>query len=114
MERNSEVKLISLEQPYKMKPGEFLHGKTHERIKLPTHLAGMIEGRSSLARLGLGVHITAPTVQTGFEGRLVLEMCNHGPFTLELKPRMKIAQLVLEHLSLPASGGYSGQYQGQK
>ena len=99
--------------PFKLEPRMLVIGKTHE-IKIPLHLAARIEGKSSLARLGLAVHITAPTVQSGFEGRLFLEMYNAGPFTLELKPRMKIAQLIIEHLGLPAKEGYVGRYLRQK
>lgn len=96
-----------------MKPHTVVIGKTRERIELPNHLAARIEGKSSLARLGLAVHLTAPTVQAGFQGPLYLEMFNAGPFTLELVAGMKIAQLIVEHLGLPASRGYQGRFQGQ-
>jgi dCTP deaminase len=97
---------------FKLHSGMFVIGKTLEVIKLPPNMAARIEGKSSLARLGLGVHITAPTVIAGFEGRLVLEMINHGPFTIELTEEMPIAQLILEWLG-SSSEGYHGQYQGQ-
>ena len=71
--------------PFKMAHGQLVIGKTLERIELPSHLAGRIEGKSSLARLGLAVHITAPTIQAGFRGPLYLEMYNAGPWTLELR-----------------------------
>ena len=75
--------------------------------------AARIEGKSSLARLGLSVHITAPTVLAAFRGRLYLEMYNVGPFILQLKPGMQIAQLIVERLGLPASQGYKEQCLGQ-
>ena len=99
--------------PFRMAPGRLVIGKTLERIELPTHLAGRIEGKSSLARLGLAVHITAPTIQAGFRGPLYLEMYNAGPWTLELTPRMQIAQVIFEHLGLPAQHAYRGQFQDQ-
>src|SRR5262249_45148564 len=51
-----------------LKPGAFVLGWTEERIRLPhaSRLAGRVEGRSSLARLGVGVHVTAPTIHAGF------------------------------------------------
>lgn len=100
-------------QIFKLEPHRLVIGKTFEEIELPLHLAARIEGKSSLARLGLSIHITAPTVQTGFKGRLVLEMYNVGPFDLQLKPRMKIAQLIIEKLGLPATEGYTGTFQSQ-
>ena len=100
-------------QPYRMEPHRLIIGKTLEKVTLPNHLAAWIEGKSSLARFGLAVHITAPTVMAGFEGRLFLEMYNAGPFHIELAAGMKIAQLVLERVGLPPSQEYQGQFAGQ-
>lgn len=100
--------------PYKMRHGQVIIGKTLETIELPLNLAGRIEGKSSLARLGLAVHITAPTIQAGFRGSLVLEMYNAGPWTLELTEGMQIAQVIFERLEQLPSHGYQGQFQGQR
>lgn len=99
--------------PYRLEPYRLIIGKTLEHITLPNHLAARIEGKSSLARFGLSVHVTAPTVIAGFEGNLYLEMRNVGPFAIELSQGMKIAQLILERVGLPPSRGYSGQFQEQ-
>ena len=104
---------LSDNSDYPMETNRLVIGKTFEDIKLPLHLAARIEGKSSLARLGLSVHVTAPTVHAGFEGRLYLEMNNIGPFNIVLRSGMRIAQLVLEHVGLPASQGYGGQFQSQ-
>lgn len=101
------------EHPYRMEPHRLVIGKTLETVTLPNHLAAWIEGKSSLARFGLAVHITAPTVMAGFEGRLFLEMYNVGPYHIELAAGMKIAQLTLEHVGLPPSRKYQGQFAGQ-
>lgn len=85
-------------------------GKTLEYMSLPPHIAGRIEGKSTLARYGLAVHCTAPTVMAGYQGRLYLEMYNYGPFPIELEAGMRIAQLVLEHVGLPPIRGYMGRY----
>ena len=97
-----------------MKHGQVIIGKTLETIELPTDIAGRVEGKSSLARLGLAVHITAPTIQAGFRGSLVLEMYNAGPWTLEMTEGMQIAQVIFEHMGLPPTQGYEGQFQGQR
>ena len=99
--------------PKTINPHERAVGKTFEHIVLPPHIAGRIEGKSTLARYGLAVHISAPTVLAGFQGRLYLEMCNYGPFSIELGVRMNIAQLILEHVGLPPIRPYEGQYSGQ-
>ena len=96
--------------PFKLDPHRLVIGKTLEHMKLPLHIAGRIEGKSSLARLGLAVHVTAPTVMAGFEGCLYLEIHSVGPFAINLYKDMKIAQLVLEHTGLPPTRQYQGQF----
>ena len=98
---------------YQLDPQHLILGRTVERLCLPSYLAGRVEGKSSLARLGLSVHATAPTVQAGFRGYLVLEMYNAGPFTIQLTHKMEIAQLILERLETPPDNGYCGQFQNQ-
>lgn len=113
LRRNGEIVNLSQIDNYPMETNRLVIGKTLESIKLPAHLAARIEGKSSLARLGLSVHVTAPTVLAGFEGRLYLEINNIGPFNVTLRSGMRIAQLILEHVGLPASQGYGGQFRGQ-
>ncbi len=114
LESRGHYHYLSSDGPYTMPPNRLLIGWTLETITLPDHLAARIEGKSSLARAGLSVHVTAPTVLAGFEGRLVLEMNNIGPFPIVLHEGMPIAQLILEHVGLPPTEGYQGQYQGQR
>lgn len=87
-------------------PSQFVLSTTNERIELPNDIAARVEGRSTLARLGLLVHFTAPTIQAGFRGRIVLEMCNFGKYPLRLHPKkLAICQLIFERLGEPASMG---------
>ena len=81
-------------------------------VGLPLDLAGRVEGRSRLARLGLGVHVTAPKIDPGFRNRITLEMFNLGPWTIGLTANMRICSLVVEQLGRPAQGGYQGVFQG--
>lgn len=81
---------------YEVRRNEFLLCITREYIKLPLALAARIEGRSSLGRVGLGVHVTAPTIHAGFEGCITLEIFNHSSIPVILRPGMKIAQLIIE------------------
>ncbi len=99
--------------PQTINPHERAVGKTLEHLTLPPHIAGRIEDKSTLARYGLAVHISAPTVLAGFVGRLYLEMYNYGPFPIGLEVGMNIAQLILEHVGLPPVSPYDGQYSGQ-
>jgi dCTP deaminase len=81
-----------------LEPREFLLALTAERVELPRHarLAARVEGRSTLARLGVGIHVTAPTIHAGFRGRITLEITNVGGLRVRLRPGLRICQLVFE------------------
>jgi dCTP deaminase len=70
----------------KLKPGMFVLALTHESTTVPRHLIALIEGRSTYARVGMSMHQTAPWIQPGWTGPIVLEIMNHGPLTIELTP----------------------------
>ena len=94
----------------------FLLAPTLERIELPpsSKLAARVEGRSTLARLGLGVHITAPTIHAGFSGPIVLEFVNHGPHVLMLEPgKTAVCQIIVEQLSSEPAGELDTVFQDQ-
>ena len=98
---------------YNLIPGQFVLGQTLEKVTLPLHLAARLEGKSSLARLGLLIHFTSGHVAPGFDGIIVLEMLNHSPNRIALVPEMPIGQLVFEKLSMLPRKAYSGRYHGQ-
>jgi dCTP deaminase len=98
-------------------PGEFVLGQISEKIKIPADLAAYVDGRSSLGRIGLVVHVTSGFVDPGFAGYLVLEMTNVGKMPIALHPSMKICKLVFFTLSSPAEKPYfmrkDAKYHGQ-
>jgi dCTP deaminase len=119
IQSNSKALEITTEQPYVLEPGKFILGKTVESVELPiqeaceTCLAARIEGKSSMARVGLLVHFTAPTIHPGFEGTITLEMINLGPAKILLYPNMYIAQLIVEEVKGCPNRNPS-QFQGQR
>lgn len=82
-------------------------------LDIGTRIAARVEGKSSLARLGLGVHVTAPTIHAGFTGQIQLEMVNHGGVPIRLKSGMRICQLIFETTLGTPERGYQGQFSGQ-
>ncbi|MCU1659341.1 MAG: dCTP deaminase, partial [Pseudonocardiales bacterium] len=64
------------EEPFVLHPGEFVLGSTLEIVTLPDDLAGRLEGKSSLGRLGLLTHSTAGFIDPGFTGHITLELSN--------------------------------------
>ncbi len=107
LSRNSEKKTIPADG-HSLGRLQFVLGLTQEYINLPVDLeankkagfclAARIEGKSSIARCGVLVHFTAPTVHPGFEGTLTLEIINLGPTSFILRPGMPIAQLIIEEV----------------
>jgi dCTP deaminase len=75
-------------ETYSVEPGEFILAQTYERIWIPRRLIAGVEGRSSYARAGLSMHLTAPWLQPGWNGLLTLEIFNAGPLTIELTPTL--------------------------
>ena len=102
---------VSEGDTFEFTPNRLILGFTKEFIQLPPHLAGRVEGKSGPARRGLLVHLTAPTIQAGWHGRLTLEFCNLGPVSLLLEPGKPICQLILEQVTDPEQ--YEGQFQQQ-
>ncbi len=82
-------------------PGQFLLGHSMEYIQLPDNICGNLEGRSSFARLGIEIHMTAGFIDPGFEGVITFEIYNAGPTTVRLYPGMRIGQLRFEKNSMP-------------
>ena len=60
------------DEPFVLHPGEFVLGSTFEEVSLPDDLAGRLEGKSSLGRLGLLTHSTAGFIDPGFTGHITL------------------------------------------
>ena len=106
-------------EPFILHPGEFVLASTYEVVTLPDDVAGRLEGKSSLGRLGLLTHSTAGFIDPGFSGHVTLELSNVATLPIKLWPGMKIGQLCLFRLSSPAehpygSAQYGSRYQGQR
>jgi len=91
-----------------VKPNGFLLWQTKERIGTPVRNPGLIcfvDGKSTRARTGLLVHLTAPTIHAGWSGKIVLEIANLGPFHFVLSENDVIAQLTVATISSPPELG---------
>ena len=94
---------------------------TLETLQIPSasRLAARVEGKSSLARLGIGVHVTAPIIHAGFGvkagdtayqgSQIRLEIFHHGYYPVKLKEGMLICQLVLEEVHGTPVKGYEAR-----
>lgn len=113
-----ETSGVIAEHPLVVQPGEFLLATTEERVRIPDWLVGRLEGKSSWARKGLAIHVTAGFIDPGFEGEITLELVNFSKTPISLTPGIRIAQLTILELDRPAARPYGTEglgshYQGQ-
>jgi dCTP deaminase len=87
-------------------PNEFALATTQEYVKVPDDLVARVEGRSSMGRLGVTMHVTAGYVDPGFEGKITLEISNIGAMPVALYPGQRVCQLVFETMTTPAELPY--------
>lgn len=105
----SDEIIIAEGDAFFLHPGELALATTLESVKLPANIVGWLDGRSSLARLGLMVHVTAHRIDPGWEGKIVLEFFNAGKLPLALRPNMAIGALSFEVLSGYAERPYNAR-----
>lgn len=96
-------------------PHSFVLGSTMEKISLPPNIVARVEGRSSIGRLGLTVHVTAGFIDPGFTGNITLEIANLSNNNIVIYEDMRIAQIVFEEIETPNRiyGECGNKYQGQ-
>jgi len=83
-----------------LRPNKMVLAQTLERVILPNDLMGLVEGRSSWARFGVGIHITAPKIDPGYAQPITLELFNLSEVAYELQPEVdQPCQLMLVQLS---------------
>ena len=119
---DEETKLVSTEgEPFMILPGQFILGQTIEEISVSESYAGLLEGRSSIARLGIIVHaagLVNPGTGVDKPGHLTLEIFCENLSPVMLYPGMPIVQIMFVQLSSKAQTGYDkrdgSRYVGQK
>lgn len=114
----SEEIVLAAGEAFYLHPGELALAVTLESVAIADDLVGWLDGRSSLARLGLMVHATAHRIDPGWHGQIVLEFFNSGKLPLALKPGMTIGALSFElltgHAARPYNRRQDAKYQDQQ
>lgn len=101
-----ESSTVPEDEAFIIHPNEFALATTQEYVKVPDDLVARVEGRSSMGRLGVTMHVTAGYVDPGFEGRITLEISNIGAMPVALYPGQRVCQLVFETMTTPAELPY--------
>ena len=100
---------ISDHRPFILHPGEFALGMIYETTGVNGSMVGRLEGKSSVGRMGLLIHITAGFLDPGNTLKMTLELHNTATLPIALYYRMPIAQMAFERLSSPCEKPYSAQ-----
>lgn len=93
---------VKKEKEYLLKPKKLILGSTLERIKLPNDHAGLYDGSTTLARIGITSHMGSMLISPGSDGNLTLEIFNASDEAFLLKAGMRIGQLLIVKLDSPA------------
>lgn len=116
--RNNEPQYQALNGDAILLPaGEFILGTTKEWVEIPSDMIARVEGRSSIGRLGIAIHITAGYIDPSFKGNITLEIKNLSNNNIILYEGMRICSLVFEKLDgIPNRpyGSCGNKYQGQE
>ncbi len=119
VEKNTEL-VDTKGEPFVIRPGQLVLGVTLEKVAVPKDLVASIEGRSSIARMGVFIHISSGHVNPGSGSRnpipVTLEILNMNPAPVKLYPGMRVCQLLFYAMDKPVSRGYDdlgGKYAGK-
>lgn len=88
-------------------PNSFALGLIYEETGVSEKFVGRLEGKSSVGRLGLLIHVTAGFLDPGNCLKMTLELHNTSNLPIKLYYKMPIAQMAFERLETPASKRYS-------
>ncbi len=104
-----EIK-IKDDAPFILQPKAFVLTTTKEEFSLSNDILARLDGRSSLARIGFVVHLTAARFDPGLRGKAVMELGNLGPMPVVLYAgKTRICALTFETLSSLAEVPYLKQ-----
>jgi len=119
IEENTEL-VDTKGKPFVIQSGQLVLGVTLEKVAVPNDLVASIEGRSSIARMGVFIHISSGHVNPGSGSRgpipVTLEILNMNPAPVKLYPGMRICQLLFYTMDRAVSKGYDemgGKYAGK-
>jgi len=98
-----------------LEPNMFILGSTHEKISTPPNIIGHLEGRSTVARVGMAIHCTSGVIDSMHDEprTIVLEIKNWGNFSLKITPYMPLGMLLFSELTAEISQQSQSQYKNQ-
>lgn len=112
MKKQHAVKKIMIpEEGLVLEPGKLYLGRTLEFTRTDNHVP-MLEGRSSIGRLGMFIHITAGFGDVGFNGYWTLEIFCVQP--IKIYPGVEVCQIFYHTIEGEYTRYSSSKYQNNK
>ncbi len=105
---NKTKSIIIPDEGLLLEPGRLYLGRTYEYTKTDKYVP-MLEGRSSIGRLGLYIHVTAGFGDVGFSGYWTLEIQCIQP--VKIYPMVEICQIYYHSIEGKYEKYQSGKYQ---
>lgn len=105
---NKTKSIIIPDEGMLLEPGRLYLGRTYEYTKTDKYVP-MLEGRSSIGRLGLYIHVTAGFGDVGFSGYWTLEIQCIQP--VKIYPMVEICQIYYHSIEGEYERYKSGKYQ---
>jgi len=105
-------KIDLTKEEFYLEPGQFILAATYETIQTSPDILAILDGRSTVARLGLTTHITAAIIDGTFEKphSPTLEIKNVGNFRIKLQYKDPIAMMLFAELKDPVTQKLQNQY----
>lgn len=93
-------------------PYECVLACSQDVYTMPPGYFGLIQTKGSLARMFVSATANDGQVEPGYSGKITLELINHSPYSIAIRPGAVIAQIFIIRCSSEASKPYQGRYQG--
>lgn len=108
---NPSQKVLIPSEGFMLQPGKLYLGRTSEYTRTEDYIP-MLEGRSSIGRLGICIHVTAGFGDVGFAGYWTLELFCVQP--VRIYAGVQIAQIYYHTITEPYENYTKGKYQNNK
>lgn len=109
--QHAVTKIMIPEEGLVLEPGKLYLGRTLEFTRTDNHVP-MLEGRSSIGRLGMFIHITAGFGDVGFNGYWTLEIFCVQP--IRIYPGVEVCQIFYHTIEGEYTRYNSVKYQNNK
>lgn len=112
MKKDNPYRIFTIpDDGFVIQPGKLYLGRTAEYTKTDKYVP-MLEGRSSVGRLGLSIHVTAGFGDVGFAGYWTLEI--HAVVPVRIYAGVEICQIYYHDIDLNHEIYKSSKYQGNE